>query len=838
MSETRDPKSDAKGINGHAENTQGGQQSPRIDLNVEKLHSLPSEQQDLYLFTFAVDLVQTIESLNYEDLCTQQEDLNAHLFEILGLASPKPSKAVRAQLARGYAYILGKGNRRTLFETVNKLSSFVSTGKGDKDIDNKHAAVACLGEVYKAAGDSAINLSSLACTSLIRLLKFSQHHTGLRAAVFSALGKIVESVQSSSDETVARDVWKQARIAVSSDKASLVQVKACACLEYLVRNTKYFDNATDFDSLKSAIWKVSETSVTSSRYAAASCLATAFTKAYSESAMLKSVPKPKKSKKAQRGQSEVIDEAVQEISRPESPSSSRKTAIKIEFSLLDVLRQLSSQYHRPTVNNKTRAVIAHCYVRFFESLKPWTVEAAYNAILQHLLTELLSHPSHAHDRHKLLLTRKFVHKILSKCIGSQILGESGRLNASRIIINDVLKNYPKVIQEATEPSKETLVGALDALSCLIVSLGSAFRQAGDSCREALLQVLQHTSYTVQIHAADCLRSFVLMCPQQLLSCASICMNCLNRELGLLTTFRKAPRRCMGHANGLAAVLGISPSQPLYSSLEICSRVLSTAIELLKSSSQADLRVAGIQVQVAWILIGGLMTLGPAFVKIHLAQFILLWRNALPKPLTRENTAQRSSAEITYLAHVRECTLGSILLFLEFNGRLITSDVANRIAVMLQNTSEFLENFPSKKTFDDASSRATSSLSVKELILMVQRRVLQCYGRLISFNPTASADILAQSNIVISATSLFADPEAYLPGSLGTSIANSAGTFESIWEVSDNSAFGLTGLVRGSRITPLIGEHHHLRGRKADDTQGKVHAIETAVRNFLMIPSHC
>ena len=790
-------------VNGNAEASGNGGLPLKVRLDVPKLHSLPSEQQDLYLFTFTVELESYADLLDYESLCVQQTDLAKEAFQIINLSSPIPSKAIRNNLGRCYGTILGKGNRKSLFESVNQLVGVINAGKAEKDLPNKHAAVHCLGELYKAAGDSAINLSSLVCSSLLRLLRVAQNHAGLRAAIFRAFGEVIGMIQGSLEDPIAKDIWKAARAAASGDKAALVQARACQCLQKLVSNTAFFETAGDFENLKSAIWKACETTP-AARHAASSCLASALIEAYSEDVASKTSAKARKPKRSNRNQA-VLEEADEQIARPGSPSS-KKTTLRLELSLPDILRQLSSQYHRSTTSNRLRAGIAHCYIKVLSGLRSSIIEANYGRIVNHLTVELLSNASVTHDRYRLLTTRRYVKKILANCIGSRILGETGRLNAARTLMNDVLKNYPQVLKEVPEPSKHALVGVLDALASLIRSLGAAFSSAGDSCREALIQVLQHPSYTVQIHASHCLRAFVVACPQQLLSCASICMNSVIRELNGLTTDRQSPRRCVGYANGLAAVLSISPSQPLYSSIEISSRVLSTAIDLLKSSSKAELRVAGTQVQVAWILIGGLMALGPNFVKIHLSQFLLLWRNALPKPLTRENTAQRQTSEIIYLTHVRECTLGSILSFLEFNSRLVTTDVAKRIATMLQNTVEYLEYIPRKRLIDDASQKLFSSLQFQDVVLMVRRRVLQCYSRLISFSPQASSEILTQSNLLTFAVNLFADPEGYAPGTLGSSIANVAGTFESIWEIADNSGFGITGLVRGSHIKSLPGEH--------------------------------
>lgn len=383
------------------------------------------------------------------------------------------------------------------------------------------------------------------------------------------------------------------------------------------------------------------------------------------------------------------------------------------------------------------------------------------------------------------------------------------------------------MKEIAEPSKQALVGALNALASLIGSLGSLFSSIGDICQGALVQVLQHPSYTVQIHAAYCLRAFVLACPQQLIHCASICMNNTTRELGQLTSGRHSHRRCVGFANGLASVLSVSPLQPLYSSLEMSSRTLSIATDLLKNSGKAELRVSGTQVQVAWILIGGLMSMGPNFVKIHVSQLLLLWRNALPKPLTTENTAQRGLAELSYLTHVRECALGSVLSFLELNQRLVTLDVSIRIAALLQNTVEYLETVPTRTKDEDPSSRIIPSLLLSDLVVMVRRRVLQCYTQLVNFGPAAGTDTLGESKLLSLAVTLFADP-TYAPGSLESSIANSTANFDSIWDIADNRGFGITGLVQGQNIKALPGEEtgpdHTGRQDKSDAEFG----IDTAV----------
>lgn len=790
------------------------------ELDVQKLHSLPSEQQDLYLLSFTADIVKHASALDAESISAQQIQLKRELFQVINLSSPAPTRAIRNNLGRCFADIFGKGDRKLLYETVNELLGIISTGKGGKELKAKHAAVHCIGEVFLAAGDSAISLLGLTASSLIRLLKPAQNHAALRSALFKALGKLVRGTKGSVDDSDARDIWKVARGAASGDKAGLVQANACICIERLVQGTSYFDNSGDFESLKSTIWKAMDSSAPAVRHAAASCMAAILLKSHSEDGGKIAAPKVKRLKKPTKRQSMAVGEDGETPPRSESPGL-KKSAVKLALSLTDILKQLSMQYIRSSTSNKARAGIAACYIRVFQCLGNKLVEAQYGQIADHLLIDLLGSPGIVHNRYRLLMTRRFVQVALEDVVGRKILGESGQVDAAKMLVNDVLKNFPQVIKERSEPSKHTLVGALSALASLFKSLGSALSSIGDSCRDGLLQVLQHPSYTVQIYTSHCLRAFVLACPQQLLPCLAICMNSVNRELNLLQTPRQSSRKCVGYANGLAAVLSSSSLQPLYGSIEMDSRILNMATDLLKTSSSSELRVSATQIQVAWILIGGLMTLGPNFIKIHLSQLMLLWRNALPKPMTRDNTVQRSHLEVNFLTHVRECALGSILAFLKSNRRLLTTDLSKRIASLLQNTTEFLDGLRITKHTEEIPQRLSPALQLYDLEIMARRRVFQCYAKLVSLSPIGNSEALLQSSILSLAVSSFADPDNYSPSSLGIAIASSAGNFESLWDVGDNYGFGVTGLVRGLDLKGLCGTkdgktHRHWLTRQGPD----------------------
>ncbi|KAL2156266.1 hypothetical protein VTH82DRAFT_1011 [Thermothelomyces myriococcoides] len=801
------------------------------EFDVAKLQGLPTEQQELLLLSFVSTLSKHVLSLPPDDCTAQQFYLKKEIFKIINLQTPPPTRIIRNALAKCLGHVFGKGDRKLLFETVSDLSGIISSGKSkhEGEIRTKHAAVACLGEVYAAAGDSAINLHQLACSALLKLLKSSSGSAGLRASVFTALGKIAAKLGGSLDESIARDIWKQGRSYATSDKGSLVIITACRCLRSLLQYTPYFLTSNDFDSLRSSMFKTFDSPSSSVRSAAADCFAEALVRGYSESAVGEAPPvlvKRTKSKAAKRQSTQIgsLQEDDELPPRPESPAPSKKSQI-LALSLVDMLKTLSTQYVRMSTSNRSRAAIAVCYGNLFRKLGEKTVESNYTQIVEHLTVEILGHNTITNNRYRLLISRRMIEIIIQDVVGKKILGESGQTNAAKALLNDIIRNYPQVLKEKPEPAKQTLVVALSALASLINSLGSATSSFSEACREGLVQVLQHPSYTVQVYASACLKTFLLACPQQLLPCLSVCMNSLSRELGLLGTGRGSPRRCLGLSHGLAAGLSASPQRPLYGSVDINSRVLTMATNLLKSSSTSELRVASTQIQVAWTLIGGLMSLGPNFVKIHLSQLLLLWKNALPKVLAKDSSIHRNYLNASFLTHVRECALSSILAFLEFNSRLLTVDVSKRIATMLQSTTAFLKTLPSKKTAEDISERLTPSLQLQDLEIMVQRRVLQCYTKLVNISPPGGTEALLQSNLLTLAISLFADPDNYTPSSLSASIANTASTFESVWDIGDNSGFGVTGLVRGFNVRPLPGQHESSVDRNPSGREGPEEEID-------------
>ena len=778
------------GVDSHHENAD---QTPSLDIS--QLHALASEQQELYLLTFVHDLWRHVESQPADALSGQVAQIEEETLKIIGLALPSPSRVIRHTAGKLLANLFVRGGRSLLFSTLNKLLAIINAAKADRDLATKHAAVVALGYVYGAHCEGAVSQSGLICASLLKLLKQGQANAGLRASVFRALGQITKGLGTSIDEGVAREIWKQARPAASGDKSSFVQKQACICLQSLVTATDFFSNSSDFDSLKATSFKVLESTNSSVRYAAAAVLAQGFTSGFSLDHQTEAVPIVKRPRKAKK---QVGPDEGDDDSRPGSPATGRPV-YRLKLSLREILRILSTQYVRPSTDSRSRAGIMLCYTLTLQQLPEPVVQDNYSLIVDHFFYEIINSPIIALNRYRMLTTRRYVAVVVQDTVGSKLLSQTGQISAAKHLINSIIKNYPPVIKERKEPPRRVLTAALQALTSLINELGSASSAFQDQCREAILQVLQHPNHTVQASAAACLKSLAASCPQQALLILDSSLTQMRKISEAPSEGRHASSKMLGLAITIAAVINSTQRRPLYGSVSTFSRAFDFAMDLLKVSSTAELRQSAAHIQAAWTVIGGLMSLGPHFVKRHLHQLLLLWRNALPVPLSADNAAKRGHLELSFLCHVREHALCALLAFLEFNRNLLTSDSLKRVLGMLQNTVAFMDSLPRHKESVEIVNRLMPALQLRDLALILRRRVLQCFVVLMQVKHIDHREILVQSDVLNLAMSSFLNLTGASNKSLEASVLSSASAFEHLWDQTDNWAFGATSLVSGAGL---------------------------------------
>jgi hypothetical protein len=494
-------------------------------------------------------------------------------------------------------------------------------------------------------------------------------------------------------------------------------------------------------------------------------------------------------------------------------------AIKSMLSLSDMLKLLSTAFNRAQSSRRTRNALFDVYATLFEDLGAGYVESHYAEIVGHLFDSLVLPQRSRSSRYEVLAVREMVGLLLRDLIGMRLLSEQGQVMAVRELVSSYVKKWPVLLPGQQEAHRLVLVIALKEVAGLLLQLGNASPSIQEVLQEPLLRLLAHPDEAVRMHSAWCLRIYCYTTPLTLPKMIVQVLADLDRDMTLVGSPTAPPdlgQRALGRAFALSALIAAVPDRPLYVSYDISTTVMDTAIGLLKRAGDHEVNVAEIEVQVAWILIGSLMTLGASFVKIHLPQLLVLWRNALPKPTSKDTSVgERGEKEWLFLLQVRECALSAVLSFLRHNSskEVVTLDVARRIAALLTNTLNFVNGFASayadalremqaaqmqqqqgggpasaaSTTFASAAGRA--SLADREN--MLRRRILQCFTTLGASSATESS----QAALVMAAVSAIADPDNAVVSANATqaAIQASAGGFTSVWQSVDMYGFGVTSL---------------------------------------------
>jgi hypothetical protein len=319
--------------------------------------------------------------------------------------------------------------------------------------------------------------------------------------------------------------------------------------------------------------------------------------------------------------------------------------------------------------------------------------------------------------------------------------------------------------------------------------------------EPLFVLLTHPSFSVQMAAVWCIRCVCNSVPSNLLYLLPKSLNLLEKNLSNLTnqaTTTKVFQRTIAYSYTVAAIMSVFPAHPIYTSFELSARSMSLANQLIKQTNK-DPKIASVQVQVAWTLIGSVMCLGPNLVKIHLPQLLLLWKSALPKPTGKEANAIRSESEWSFLFHTRECVTSSIYSFLAHNSQsLVTLDIAKRIAALLNNTLAFLATAPTTFAATTMSPCVPYETRLIDQFYSLRRRIFQCF---ITIRPLLSTYESSLSSLLRNSLSVFTEPEkiSASSGAHQQVTATVPGQFVSVWNTADGHGYGVTSKMQGYHV---------------------------------------
>lgn len=611
------------------------------------------------------------------------------------------------------------------------------------------------------------------------------------------------------DESLTKDIWKAAR-SYSTDKAAVVQAAAFDVFQSLVRHRAHFKTPADFDHLKSAYMKALDSTSAQVRQSAAKCFASVLLELNSTSELQQEAQQPT-SKKADDG----------EDARPSPAQTKSKQIYALSFT--NTLKFFHATYIHASSTTRVRVGLTQTLAHFLKLNDISIIEARFFEIAHLLLVDILGNPNISSNRHKFILARSHALFIIKDTIAAQMMEEFGQASAIKVLTNEILKNYPAVLAEQEEPSPASLVGTLECVEGILGLIKSAVTPNAGTLVTSLTQVLAHPDFAVHVSACACIRTLVLLVPSQIIPLLNKGITAVNEGMPQLASKKVSSSLILGNARMVAILISITYTRPQHSSIDIASRMLSMATSLLKASGDVDVFTSTVQIQVAWLFISGLMPLGPNFVKVHLSQLLLFWKTALPKTTGKDKFTERSTLELCYLYHVRHCALGALVSFLASNSKLITSDVARRAIGLLTNTTLFLSSVNTKQFLDDDPSHLLDrSTTLQEYDYMLKRRVLQCYVYLSQYSHSVDA---FPANVLPSALSTFADPEKFTSLNLSTAIAANSGTIDSVWQLADNFAFGITTKVRGFDITEVQLEKNVTRAKKPASSMESIKDVQ-------------
>ncbi|KAF9581978.1 hypothetical protein BGW38_000822, partial [Lunasporangiospora selenospora] len=646
--------------------------------------------------------------------------------------------------------------------------------------DVKLAAIHCIGVIMESIGEKIMSLVPELANSFLKVIKSEKIYPLIvRVEAMVALRKMLQGAGRGSTDLTSKEILKTLKLTIL-DKALIMRSSSAECLTALIKNTSITFTRSELETSTVLFVKSMDDSTYAIRKSVATLIATLL---YSKF----------------QGEENLTMAG----SQPLPPVGKQGTLANESFTLdvNELLSHLSSAYNKPNTSRSVRAGISETYAALFIMIGPTLVERHYSVIVKHLFTELVSNPRNTGSRFEILTVREHIEYLLRGIIGARLLSESGQITCIRELVGSWLKTWPAVMPGDVEPSEYALVCALNETSALLLDLGGAASSIQDILMSSLTNLVSHPSKAVQVAAAWCLRCLCISLPTNLAKLIQTLSAKLSTDLGTLNNnganFQDVSTRAHGLAFSIGSLLSVISVHPLYVSIEMSARIFSMASQLIKNSAGKDMRVAAAQLQIGWTLISALMCLGPNFVKMHLPQLQLMWKNALPKFTTKDTTNTiRTELDWAFLMHSRECVLGSIASFLFHNREeWVNIDVSKRIAALLSNTIGFLGVVPASFPQPPPGAKVQHELlntKFAERDDLIRKRVFECF---VAMRHTSAFEMY-HPMLAKTALDVFSDPER----TSGTAVTNavSAATFTSVWTVDDGYGYGVTGKIHGLR----------------------------------------
>ncbi|KAG9219717.1 hypothetical protein CCMSSC00406_0010180 [Pleurotus cornucopiae] len=561
------------------------------------------ENGDMNLFSWLASTEKKLTDASPDTLKGTQNTLEQIFVKIISTSCTLHTRAILQLVARCLIKLYRRGETRTLFDTLQALMKIVGDFKVmDKDTV-KVAAFSCIGDLMYEFGSQVMSFMAEISMVTLRTAK-SSNSPLLRYHALVTLRKSLNSAKRAVTDASAKNPIKQMRNGLT-DKCMPVQ-RASAEVLVAMYSADSLPSSSDVDTIIMLCVKNLDSVDQVTRRTLAQLVGHLLASTQIERTVVIQEPAAKGVKKD--GQALGDD--------PLSLAGGTSTEIKKPmFTPAEMLTHLGTHFTKTLTSSsglaarKTRVGIFDFYFALITKLGHHSLKATMPSTL----------------RYETLLIRNAVGILVRDVIGVRMLSEQGQIGAIQELSNSYLKRWPAMMPGQVAPSSTILVVALREVAGLLQQLGNAPPPVQDAVSEPLVTLLTHPSHSVRVNASWALRCFCYSTPLRLPQTILGVTDMLQRDLTSILS-PAAPSdinlRALGHAYGLAALVSIVKERPLYVSYDISAKVLDMATQLLKRAGDHDLKVA-------WTLIASLMSLGLNFVRPHLPQLLVLWRNALP-----------------------------------------------------------------------------------------------------------------------------------------------------------------------------------------------------------------
>lgn len=342
---------------------------------------------------------------------------------------------------------------------------------------------------------------------------------------------------------------------------------------------------------------------------------------------------------------------------------------------------------------------------------------------------------------------------------------------------------------------------LKLLEFLIKDLGPTVAYYQEQLKLILLKLVGDRNFQVRIHAVN---AFVFYCqnfPNQIQSILNYCLS------EIQTVFRKVTQvgatssttagvsgsdaekrvepshivtdfsKIHGYANCIAFLIKIIDKD--YVSQDVIARTLTFASSQLKSvstitssnllgnnndkteKSLTEIKLSFNKRLISWTLLTGLMNVDESFLKIHISQFFIFWKNLLTHNYQSTFGSSNGSdlvklrmEEVFRNLEIRNYAVTCLLNFL--NNVSVTPEISKQSSFLLTKCLSYVNSLEANLNKLTGKEREDIYNNEKEaVILLHKKRILQCYIKLSNY---LKNDL--NSSILIFALKNFSNPEIF------------------------------------------------------------------------------